>query len=79
MTIVGGRWVADEQTEEPITDFNSMHLKELGQKVAAIYGENITHTRIHIIERIQKLTEQQEEILAEILTDDRLFLKLAGK
>ena len=76
MKIVNGRWVDDDNS--PIDNFNVSKLLEIGQKVKAVYGENITYNRINLMCSINKLTSKEENGLAHLLTEEVSFSKLAG-
>jgi hypothetical protein len=52
---------------------------EIGQKVEAVYGREITSSRIELISSIVTLSEREERSLAYLLNrDDVNFSKLAG-
>jgi hypothetical protein len=77
MRVVNGKWV--DKYDDPVDNFNSSQLIEIGKKVKVMYGENITSTRIDIISSIVTLTEKEESSLAHLLNrDDVSFSKLAG-
>jgi hypothetical protein len=76
MKIENGKWV--DQYGDPITVFNFNELKDISEKVTAIYGENITYNRIELISSIKDLTEKEESSLAYLLTQDVNISKLAG-
>jgi hypothetical protein len=77
MRVVNGKW--QDQHGEPINHFNAPQLMEIGQKVKAVYGEEITSSRIELISSIVNLTEREESSLAHLLTrDDVSFSRLAG-
>lgn len=75
MKIVDGKWVTED--DSPVDSMNK-ELKELGEKVTAVYGKNITHDRIAIISKLLTLKEHQEQILSRLLNDEELFSKLIG-
>lgn len=76
MKIINGRWV--DNNNNPVDNFNVSELLEIGQKVKAVYGENITYDRIDVISSINKLTGKQESGLAYILEKEGVISKLAG-
>ena len=76
MKIENGKWV--DQYGDPITVFNFNELKDISEKVTAIYGDNITYNRIELISSIKSLSEQEESSLAYLLTQDVNISKLAG-
>jgi len=77
MKVVNGKW--QDQHGEPINHFNAPQLMEIGQKVKAVYGEEITSSRIELISSIVNLSEKEESSLAHLLNrDDVSFSKLAG-
>jgi hypothetical protein len=77
MKVVNGKWV--DQHGDPINNFNVSGLMEIGQKVEAVYGREITSSRIELISSIINLSEREERSLAHLLNrDDVNFCKLAG-
>jgi hypothetical protein len=77
MRVVNGKW--QDQYGEPINHFNAPQLMEIGQKVKAVYGEEITSSRIELISSIVNLSDREERSLAYLLNrDDVNFSKLAG-
>jgi len=77
MKVVNGKW--QDQHGEPVDNFNAPKLMEIGQKVKAVYGKEITSSRIELISSIVNLTEREESSLAHLLNrDDVSFSKLAG-
>ena len=77
MKVIDGRW--QDQDGKPINDFNGSKFIEIREKVKAMYGEEITSTRINIISSILTLSEKEENSLVYLLNrDDVSFSKLAG-
>jgi hypothetical protein len=77
MKVVNGKW--QDQYGEPVDYFNAPKLMEIGQKVKAVYGEEITSSRIELVSSIINLSEKEERSLAHLLNrDDVSFSKLAG-
>lgn len=76
MKIVNGRWVDDNNN--PVDNFNVSELLEIGQKVKAVYGEEITYERINVISSLKKLTSREEGELAYVLEKNGVLSKLAG-
>ena len=77
MRVVNGKW--QDQYGEPVDHFNAPQLMEIGQKVKAVYGEEITSSRIELISSIVNLSDREERSLAYLLNrDDVNFSKLAG-
>lgn len=76
MRIINGRWVDDN--EQPVDHFNVSELLEIGENVKKMYGEDITYSRINLVSAIKKLSPEQEDSLAYILSNDVLMSKLAG-
>ena len=77
MKVINGKW--QDQYGEPIDNFNAPQLMEIGQKVKAVYGEDITSSRIELVSSIVNLSEKEENSLAHLLNrDDVSFSKLAG-
>ena len=76
MKIENGKWV--DQYGDPVTVFNFNELKEIGEKVTAVYGDAISYNRIELISSIKQLSEREESSLAQLLTSDIDIAKLAG-
>jgi hypothetical protein len=76
MKIVEGRWVDD--SNNPVDNFNVTQLLEIGNKVKALYGENITYDRINLISSIRRLTGREEGQLAYLLEQEGIISKLTG-
>jgi hypothetical protein len=77
MKVENGKWV--DQYGDPVNNFNVSDLMEIRQKVEAVYGREITSSRIDIISSIVNLSEKEENSLAHLLNrDDVSFSKLAG-
>jgi hypothetical protein len=77
MKVVNGKW--QDQYGDPINHFNASELMEIGQKVKAVYGNNITSSRIELVSSIVNLSDREERSLAHLLNrDDVSFSKLAG-
>lgn len=76
MKIENGKWV--DQYGDPVTVFNFNELKEISEKVEAVYGKDITYNRIDLISSIKDLSEKEESGLAQLLTSDYNISKLAG-
>jgi hypothetical protein len=76
MKIEKGKWV--DQYGDPVTVFNFNELKEISEKVEAVYGKDITYNRIDLISSIKDLSEKEESGLAQLLTSDYNISKLAG-
>lgn len=77
MKVVNGKW--QDQHGNPVNDFNVKELIEIGQKVKAVYGEDITSSRIELVSSIVNLSDKEERSLAHLLNrDDVSFSKLAG-
>lgn len=77
MKVVNGKW--QDQHGDPINHFNAPQLMEIGQKVKAVYGEDITSSRIELVSSIINLSEKEERSLAHLLNrDDISFSRLAG-
>ena len=51
---------------------------EIGQKVKAVYGDDITSNRIDLISRLNHLSEKEENGLNYLLNSDVNIAKLAG-
>lgn len=76
MKVVNGKW--QDRNGDPINHFNSSELIEIGQKVKAVYGEDITSNRIDLISSLTTLSEKEENGLAYLLSSDINIAKLAG-
>ena len=77
MRVVNGKW--QDQYGEPVDHFNVSGLMEIGQKVEAVYGKEITSSRIELISSIVNLSDKEERSLAHLLNrDDVSFSRLAG-
>lgn len=76
MKVVNGKW--QDQHGNPVNDFNVKELIEIGQKVKAIYGDNITSNRIDLISNLTKLSEKEENGLNYLLSSEVNIAKLAG-
>ena len=76
MKVVNGKW--QDQHGNPINDFNVKELIEIGQKVKAVYGDDITSNRIDLISSLTKLSEKEENGLNYLLSSDVNIAKLAG-
>lgn len=76
MKVVNGKW--QDQHGNPVNDFNVKELIEIGQKVKAVYGDNITSNRIDLISNLTKLSEKEENGLNHLLSSEVNIAKLAG-
>lgn len=76
MKVVNGKW--QDRNGDPINHFNASELIEIGQKVKAVYGEDITSNRIDLISSLTTLSEKEENGLAYLLSSDINIAKLAG-
>ena len=73
MKIINGKWA--DCNGEPITVFNYDKLKQIGEKVQAVYGENITYDRIHVISNLTMLSSKEENTLVKVF-DENILIKL---
>jgi hypothetical protein len=76
MKIVNGKWQDD--LGEPVTVNSYNKIKEIGNNLVSIYGEDITYSRINLISTIKTLTPKQEDDLAYVLSSKDGIAKLAG-
>lgn len=76
MKIVNGKWKAEN--DEAVDNFNIKELLDIGEKVKAVYGEDITYDRINLISSIRTLTREQENAIVSVLNQEGLLNKLAG-
>ncbi len=75
MRIINGRWA--DCNGEPITVFNYDKLKQIGEKVQAVYGEDITYDRIDVISSLSRLSTKDERTLVKVF-DENILTKLMG-
>jgi hypothetical protein len=75
MRINNGKWA--DCNGEPITVFNYDKLKQIGEKVQAVYGEDITYDRINVISSLSTLSSKEERTLAKVF-DENILTKLIG-
>jgi hypothetical protein len=76
MKVVNGKW--QDRNGDPINHFNASELMEIGQKVKAVYGDDITSNRIDLISKLNHLSEKEENGLNYLLSSDVNIAKLAG-
>ena len=76
MKVVNGKW--QDRNGDPINHFNASELIEIGQKVKAVYGNDITSNRIDIISKLNSLSDKEENSLNHLLNSDVNIAKLAG-
>jgi len=76
MKIVNGKW--QDQHGDPVTVFSYDKVKEIGNNLVNLYGEDITYSRINLISTIKQLTPKQEEDLVYVLSQEGAIAKLAG-
>ena len=76
MQIINGRWVVDDNLT-PIDERTSPAFVEFGKKIKSIYGKNITYSRIELVNKIDKLSEREENSLNYLLNNADVN-KLAG-
>jgi hypothetical protein len=76
MKIENGKWV--DQYGDPVTVFSYDKIREIGDNLVNLYGEDITYSRINLISTIKTLTPKQEDDLAYILGQEGAISKLAG-
>lgn len=76
MKIIEGKW--RDQYGDQINNFNVAELIDIGEKVEAVYGEDITYDRISLISSIRNLTSKQEKNVVIVLEQEGLLNKLAG-
>lgn len=76
MRIIDGKWQDD--LGEPVTVFNYNKIKEIGNNLVNLYGEDITYSRINLISTIKQLTPKEEKDLAYVLSQEGGIAKLAG-
>ena len=76
MKIENGKWV--DQYGDPVTVFTYDKIREIGDNLVNLYGEDITYSRINLISTIKTLTPKQEDDLAYVLRQEGGISKLAG-
>ena len=76
MKIENGKWV--DQYGEPVTVFTYDKIREIGDNLTNLYGEDITYSRINLISTIKTLTPKQEDDLAYVLSQEGAISRLAG-
>jgi hypothetical protein len=76
MKIENGKWV--DQYGDPVTVFTYDKMREIGDNLVNLYGEDITYSRINLISTIKTLTPKQEDDLAYVLSQEGAISKLAG-
>jgi hypothetical protein len=76
MKIVNGKWKAEN--DEAVDNFNIKELLDIGEKVKAVYGEDITYDRINLISSIRTLTREQENAMVSVLNQEGLLNRLSG-
>lgn len=76
MKIVNGKW--QDTNGDPVTVFSYDKVKEIGNNLVNLYGEDITYSRINLISTIKQLTPKQEEDLVYVLSQEGAIAKLAG-
>ena len=76
MKIENGKWV--DQYGDPVTVFTYDKMREIGDNLKNLYGEDITYSRINLISTIKQLTPKQEDDLTYVLSQEGAISKLAG-
>jgi len=76
MEIKNGKWV--DQYGDPVTVFSYDKMREIGDNLVNLYGEDITYSRINLISTIKQLTPKQEDDLAYVLSQEGAISRLAG-
>jgi hypothetical protein len=76
MKIVNGKW--QDTNGDPITVFSYDKMREIGDNLTNLYGEDITYSRINLISTVKQLTPKQEDDLAYVLSHEGGIAKLAG-
>jgi hypothetical protein len=76
MKIENGKWV--DQYGDPVTVFTYDKMREIGDNLVNLYGEDITYSRINLISTIKQLTPKQEDDLAYVLSQEGAISRLAG-
>lgn len=76
MKIQNGRWVNDQGDQ--LTNINWEEFKSLGDKVSSLFGTDITYERINIVCVLSEKNNNKEKVIDSLLTNEKLFSKLAG-
>ena len=76
MQIINGRW--QDHQGNTVNNFNVSELLEIGQKVTAIYREDITYSRIGLVSSLNNLSRSEEHSLNVLLKEKGVLDKLIG-
>lgn len=76
MKIINGRW--QDCQGNAVNNFNVSELLEIGQKVTAIYGDDITYSRIGLVSSLNNLSKREEHSLDVLLKEKGVLDKLIG-
>lgn len=76
MQIINGKW--RDSNNNPVNNFNVSELLEIGQKVTAIYGDDITYNRINLVSSLNNLSKREEQSLDMLLKEKGILDKLIG-
>lgn len=76
MKIENGKWI--DEYGDPVTVFSYDKIREIGNNLVSMYGEDITYSRINLISTIKTLTPKQEDDLVYVLSQEGAIAKLAG-
>lgn len=76
MQIINGRW--QDHQGNSVNNFNVSELLEIGQKVTALYGDDITYSRIGLVSSLNNLSKREEHSLDALLKEKGVLDKLIG-
>lgn len=76
MQIVNGKW--RDSNNNPVNNFNVSELLEIGQKVTALYGDDVTYNRISLVSSLNNLSKREEQSLDMLLKEKGILDKLIG-
>ena len=69
MQIVDGKWVVDDHLT-PLDERTSPSFIELGKKLEAVFGKNITHNKIKLMSQLENLSDEDIKALSVIIERD---------
>jgi hypothetical protein len=76
MKIINGRWVNDYGDQLSVLEISQV--KELGERVTSVFGDDITYERIEIINALSSKDKTKENIIRLVFNNEELLTKLSG-
>ena len=76
MRIENGKWVNDHGDQLSVLE--AKEIVSLGQRVSSVFGQDVTHERIEIINALSSNDKKRESIIGQIFRNDDLLDKLCG-